>query len=212
MYISVDSYREMYLLGKDFKTVNEEIEKIRREIAKTKKKLESPANLYDLRTRLTEGVAIEVYKGYLSAAMDYLSDITDSRAELTEEEKASLIFDSTVDDICCVTLTAGRYLQDKYELTFEEGTAQICEIHLGEDSVCRAVDPLASREAIRSLHLGEWRESYTPAQYGCTLNEPTRWQIRVDYKNGSAPRFFDGTGVFPYNFYTLVRLFGADIS
>ena len=63
----------------------------------------------------------------------------------------------------------------------------------------------------RALHLALKMLLNLPEHYGCTLNEPTRWQLRVDYLSGSAPRFFDGVGVYPYNFSSLARLFGADV-
>lgn len=211
MYISVDSYREMYLDGKDVKAITEEIEKIRREIAKTKNKLESPANVYDSRLYPSQGSVIDIYRGYLNAAFTTLAGLTGEDCEFTEEEKASLIFDTTVDDISCISLTAGSYLQDKYELTFGDEEAEICEMHLEKESVFRKIELTAARETVRSLHLGEWKETYTPEQYGCTLNEPTKWQLRIDYKTGAVPRFYDGAGVFPYNFDVLVHLLGADI-
>lgn len=211
MYISVDNYKEMYLLGKSASAVTEEIEKIRREIAKVKNKLESPANAHDARSYSTENTAIDAYKKYLAAAIKYYSEITEGESALSEEEKASMVFDSQVDDISCVTLTVGRYLQDKYELMLEGDRAELSEIHLGSDVVRKAVNPVSSREVIRALHIGEWKDNYTPDQYGCTLNEPTRWQVRIDYYGVSAPRFFDGVGVFPYNFSLLARLMNADI-
>ena len=211
MYISVENYREKYLVGKDITALTEEIGKLRREIMKVKNKLESPAGAYDLRSYATESAAIDTYKGYLSAAIERLCEVSGEAPSFTEEEKASLIFDSTVDGISCVTLTVGRYLQDKYELSLGSEEGSVCEIHLDREPVMRSVDPLTAREVIRSLHMGDWKESYTPEQYGCTLNEPTKWQIRIDYNGGSAPRFFDGVGVFPYNFSTLCRLMGADV-
>ena len=211
MYISVDNYREMYLAGKDAPSVLEEIEKIRREIAKIKTKLESPANIYNSRAYPSEISAVEIYKEYIRAARDYVYELTGEICDLTEEEKSSLVFDSTVDDISCLTLTAGRYLQDKYELTFFDGYCEICEIHLGVEPISRRIDANSAREAIRSIHIGGWKETYTPEQYGCTLNEPTKWQLRIDYRTGACPRFYDGFGIFPYNFDLLVRLLGADI-
>lgn len=212
MYISVDDYREMYLSGRDASSVLEEIEKIRREISKVKAKLESPANVYEGNDYNSGSSQIEVFKGYISAARDYVFSLTGEPCDLSEEEKASLLFDSMVDDIECLTLTVGRYLQDKYELSFKETGAEICEMHLEKDSVCRSVDSSSARECVRSMHIGDWKDTYTPEQYGCTLNEPTKWQLRIDYKRGHAPRFYDGFGIFPYNFDVLARLLGADIA
>lgn len=211
MYISVENYREMYLKGKDSKVVLDEIEKIRHEIAKIKNKLESPVNSYNSYTHSSEIASIDVFRGYLSAALGYLSEINEEACDFTEEEKASMIFDSTVDGISCITLTVGEYLQDKYELIFGGEEAEILEVHLGGESVSRKINTETAREKIHSLHIGEWHENYSPEKYGCTLNEAVKWQLRIDYKTGAAPRFFDGYGVFPYNFSILARLLGADV-
>lgn len=212
MYISVDDYRETYLEGREVASVLEEIEKIRREIAKIKKKLESPANVYDKNYAYpSEAAVIDIYKGYLFEALAYVSRMTGEACELTEEEKASLVFDTGVDDIACVTLTVGSYLQDKYEILFNEDGAVLSEVHLGKGEIKKDIDSKRTRESLRALHIGDWKETYTPDQYGCSLNEPTKWQLRIDYNSGAVPRFFDGFGVFPYNFAALARLFGADI-
>lgn len=211
MYISVEKYEEMYLLGKSPAQLSDEINKIRREIARAKNKLESPANVYDNYAYPGETSAIDVYRAYLDTAMNYYAESEGVPCDLTEEEKASLIFDSSVSDISCITLTVGRYLQDKYELTFSEGGAEIQEIHLGEAPISKSVDAEKTRRLVFALHIGEWKENYTPEQYGCTINEPTKWQLRIDYSTKSAPRFYDGVGVFPYNFEALAKLLGADI-
>ena len=211
MYISLDNYREIYLKGKSVDQVLDQIEKIRHEISKTKAKLESPANAGNRLAYPSESSVIDVYKGYLNTAMEYVLLLGGEPCDLTEEEKTSQIFDSTVDNISCLTLTVGSYLQNKYELSFSTDKAELCEIHLGSDEVKTEIDFARAREKIRALHIGEWKETYTPEQYGCTLNEPTKWQLRVDYSNGACSRFFDGFGIFPYNFHALAKLLKADI-
>ena len=211
MYISVNNYKEKYLVGKSAAAISDEIVKLRREILKVKNKLESPAGAYDFRSYSNESTAIDIYKEYLFAAVYHLASLTGESPAFTEEEKSSFVFDSVVDDVSCLTLTVGRYLEKKYELDLSGSEASVREMRLESDAVQKSVDIAYAREVIRGLHLGEWKESYTPEQYGCTLNEPVRWQLRLDYANGSAPRFFDGVGVFPYNFSVLCRLLGADI-
>ncbi len=211
MYISVENYREMYLNGKDAKTVLGEIEKIRREMAKIKAKLESPANAYDSYTYASDCALIDVLSDYLTAARESLAEISESGLDYTEEEKASLIFDSLVDSIERLTLTVGKYFEDKYELIFDGERATLVKTLSGKDAAALDVDCAAAKEKIRALRMGEWKESYSPDQYGCAINEPTKWQIRLDYSGKTAPRFYDGVGVFPYNFNVLSRLLGAEI-
>ena len=201
----------MYLKGKDAKNVLGEIEKIRREMAKIKAKLESPANAYDVYTYTSDCALIEVLRGYLAAARESLAEISENGLDYTEEEKASLIFDSSVDSISRLTLTVGKHFENKYELVLDGESATLVRTLSGKDSVEIDMNSAAAREKIRALHMGEWKESYLPEQYGCTINEPTKWQVRLDYSGSAAPRFYDGVGVFPYNFDALSRLLGAEI-
>ena len=60
MYISVENYKGMYLNGKDAEALRDEIEKLRREIAKVKNKLESPANSYNVRMFSADADAVNV--------------------------------------------------------------------------------------------------------------------------------------------------------
>lgn len=60
MYISVENYKGMYLNGKDAEALRDEIEKLRREIAKVKNKLESPANSYNVRMLSADADAVNV--------------------------------------------------------------------------------------------------------------------------------------------------------
>ena len=64
---------------------------------------------------------------------------------------------------------------------------------------------------LAELHFGEWRDVYSPEQYGCTLSDPEKWQLRIEYKNGSEPYFSDGVGIYPYNFEELCRILEVDV-
>ena len=211
MYISTENYEQMYLKDKDEKTIALEVEKLRREIDRVKTKLESPAYVRDSLAYPPESAVIDVYREYFELAADRLASLKGVTSVLTEEEKTSKIVNSMVEDISCLTLTVGRYLQDKYELKIEHNEAEIFKTRLGEGTTRKAVDKASALKVITSLYMGEWKEIYTPEQYGCTLNEPTRWEVRIDYVGKKSPRFYDGIGVFPYNFNILTDFLGADI-
>ena len=211
MYISVESYEEMYLNNKDVAAIEREVEKIRSEISRLKMKMESPAYCYSQGGAPLDVEVVEIYRAYFEKAAEVLSDKLGGVCVLTEEEKAANIVDSMVDDISCLTLTVGQYLENKYELALGSDVAAVTEIHLGEAPTVRYVDSAAMLRAIRGMHFGEWKQNYLPEQYGCTLNEPIKWQVRIDYSGGAAPRFYDGLGIFPYNFSTLCKLLGAEV-
>ena len=208
MYISVESYEEMYLENKEVSLIELEVEKLRSEISRLKTKMESPA--YRYASLPGDGGDIEIYRTYFEKAAEVLSNKLGGVNVLTEEERVALIVDSMIEDIECLTLTLGRHFENKYELRFEGESAEITEIHLGEAPAVREENKSAVLESLRALHIGEWKATYLPEQYGCTLNEPTKWQLRIDYRGGAAPRFYDGLGIFPYNFSSLCKLLGAE--
>lgn len=211
MYISVDTYEEMYLKGKDAPEIETEVKKIRNEIAKIKRKMEMPSYAYASRTFPTDEQVIEICRGYLERAKDVLKRLLGLDDVSSEEEKAARYIDSMIEKISCLTLTVGRYLEYKFELEFTETKAFIRKIQLGEDTVVAEKDKNALISAIHDLHIGEWKQSYLPEDYGCTLSEPTKWQLRIDYLGGAAPRFYDGLGIFPYNFSALCKLLEANV-
>lgn len=211
MYISVESYEEMYLNNKDVAEIEREVEKIRGEIARLKMKIESPAYLYATKSFPTDDKVIEIYRAYFNKATEVLSAKLGVACVLTEEEKVARLVDSMTDEIECLTLTIGRYLENKYELSFDSDSAKITELHLGEAAKIRVGNRDELLSALRELHIGEWKANYLPEQYGCTLNEPTKWQVRLDYRGGAAPRFYDGLGIFPYNFTALCKILGAEV-
>ncbi|MBQ9071286.1 MAG: hypothetical protein IJY23_08085 [Clostridia bacterium] len=210
MYITVDSYEEMYLKDRTEEEISLEVEKLRREIEKMKRRLESPSYVYDSHVFPSEADTVEIYRSYLERATDKLS-LMCGKSVLTEEEKALSIFDSMIDSISCLTLTVGRYLQDKYEIEICGEEARLIKQSLGGEKSVSLIDKKATLDRIRAIRIGEWRDSYLPEHYGCTLNEPTRWQLRIDYMSGAAPKFYDGLGVFPYNFERFSKIFEADI-
>ena len=211
MYISVENYEEMYLKNKGADAVEREVEKMRSEICKLKRKMEAPSYSHASKSFPSDDQIIEIYRSYLDKAEEVLSELRGGVCVLTEEERVAGLVDSMTESIECVTLTVGRYLEDKYELSLSGSSAKITEIHLGEDHEAREVDKDEALAALRAIRIGEWRANYLPEQYGCTLNEPVKWQVRIDYSGGAAPAFYDGLGIFPYNFSALCKLLGAEV-
>ena len=209
MYISVESYEEMYLKNKEVGVIEREVEKLRSEISRLKIKMESPA--YRYASLPTDGGDVEIYRTYFEKATEVLSERLGGVSVLTEEEKVALLVDSMLEDMECLTLTLGRHFENKYELRFNGESAEITEIHLGEAPCVREGNKRELLSSLEAMHIGEWKASYLPEQYGCTLNEPMKWQVRIDYRGGAAPRFYDGLGIFPYNFSALCKLLGAEV-
>ena len=211
MFISAQCYEELYLDGKDEKAIFAEVEKIRREIAKLKQKMESPSYRAEIHPYPSEGDTVAKYREYLERALDKLSDIREGESIRTPEEERSRAFNGRIDRIAAVTLTQGRYLQYKHELSFEDGTAYLKTFHLDSEPTVKEVSEEKMKLDIEKLYLGEWKSSYSYDSYGFAVNDATRWQLRIDYFGKINPVFFDGVGIFPYNFDDLLRLLEAEM-
>ena len=211
MYISVEDYYDMYLKDKNEETVAMELEKMRMSIDDLKRKIESPLYSYGSGMPISEGSVVAIYRDYFNRAADHLAKMRGIASVLTEEEKRALIIDSMLPSLSALTLTVGSYLQYKYTLSVTDTSAFVTFNSLDGRSERRELNRDAVLAELAELHLGEWRDLYTPEQYGCTLNDPDKWQIRIEYKNGSAPYFSDGIGIYPYNFNVLCDILGVDV-
>lgn len=210
MFISVDTYEEMYLKDKDAKVVENEVQKLRNEISRIKRKMEMPSYVYSEKRFPTDDQIIEMCREYFKKAIEVLGSFIGADNALTEEEKSAALTDSMTYDISCLTLTVGRHFEYKFELDISDLGARIMKTRLGEETTVEEKDRDAMLSGIYALHLGEWKASYMPQDYECTLNEPVKWQVRIDYYGAAAPRFYDGVGIFPYNFSMLCKLLGAE--
>ena len=209
MFISADYYQELYLNEKDENAVLAEVEKIRKEIGKLKNKMESPSYAYEMHPYPSEAETVSKYREYLERALDRLSELRGEEAR-SEEEIRSVEFNRSLLDISAITLTMGRYLQYKHELSFTENTATLKTFHLDSEPTVDDKDHAECIDSISRLYLGEWKHSYMPVDYVFTVSEATGWQLRIDYKGKKAPVFYDGRGIFPYNFNSLLKLLDAD--
>ena len=211
MFISAQCYEELYLDGKDEKAILAEVEKIRKEIAKLKQKMESPSYRAEIHPYPSEGDTVAKYREYLERALDKLSAINHRDSFRTPEEEHSRAFNAKIDRISALTFNQGRYLQYKHELSFESGAAYLKTFHLDSEPTVKEVDEEKMRLGIKKLYLGEWKSAYSYDNYGFAVNDATRWHLRVEYVGRERPVFFDGVGIFPYNFDDLLRLFEAEM-
>ncbi|MBR2650484.1 MAG: hypothetical protein IKD45_02375 [Clostridia bacterium] len=212
MYISTDCYYDIYLKGKDKKTVISEIVKLRSEIERIKLKMESPSYSAIIDPYSSDASDISKYREYLHSALRVMENdfSVPSDELLTQTEKRDREFSEKIGDISLVILTLGRYLQYRYELSLTEHSATRRGGRIGSEQAEEIVDIGEAREALSLLHLGEWSERYTSESYGYPLSEPTLWKLRVEYKSGAKAFYSEGAGIFPHNFNLLCRLMGVD--
>ncbi|MBQ7332996.1 MAG: hypothetical protein IJW38_01435 [Clostridia bacterium] len=209
MLLSAETYRDMYLEGKDESSVKEEAVKLRREIARLKYKMESPSYPFETHPFPSEYDQLSACRSYLNEANERLLALGVT-PEYSEEELLNRDFSNNADCIRKVSLAIGTYLDHCYELRIYDSEATLCRISGGNKSVEVSLDREKVISSLLTLNMGEWRDSYLPEHYGSSFSEPVRWRLLIEFSNSFAPRFYEGVGVFPYNFDKLKRLLGVE--
>lgn len=211
MHISVESYEEMYLSNKDEKAVKYEIENIRNQIKKLKADMENPAN-YDAEYKSREKLQlIETYRSYLARAYARLAELCPELDFRTDEELRASKIDGASEDIAKVTLYIGAYYERKNEVRIGDVSAMLTKVTLESDVEYYDIDRSAVLGALKNIRFGEWREKYLPGDYGCSLTDPIRWQVNVEYYGDMPPMKFVGEGVYPYDFGNLLKLMDTEL-
>lgn len=211
MYISTDKYEEMYLKGRSESELEAEVEKLRREIERLKMKVESPAYSFDPHQLPSDAATISIYRMYFDVAVDNLSKLKGNQNVLNEKELRAKSIDANVDFISCLSLTIGKNLDDKFILNIDREKAVLTEEKNNKPVVSIEKDKSKTLNFLKDLHIGQWRERYSAELYGYVLDEPIKWQLKIEYQNGFCDVFFEGFGVFPYNFDSLCRFLGAEL-
>ena len=209
LLITTECYKETYLDGKNADGIKKEIESLRHGIEKLKMKIESPASTLEGREGFSPREELFAAREYLRVAKEVLFEISGEDAE-SEKEKAAGFINGRCENISRLTLTIGVYLTMKHTLDVldRESILKVSELHGDEIEV--RMDTERVMEEIRELRLGEWRDLYLPEHYGCSMSDAEKWRLAVEFKDGGAPIFFDGVGVYPYNFKSLCALMGAE--
>ena len=209
MLITPECYRDTYLKGKDAEGVRMEIDALRKGIENLKKRMESPAAVFDESARPGPDAELASAREYLAVAKKTFFALTAKTCE-SEEEMAAEFINERLESVREIDLTIGDYLSMRYSLSVgaQESTLKVSELHGDELEV--KMETAHVLEALRSLRIGEWRDTYLPEHYGCSMADAEKWHVRIEMNDGGAPLFFDGIGVYPYNFKAFCHLMGVE--
>ncbi len=209
MLLSKEYYRDIYLDGKDVQTVRDEIKKLKSEIERLKYKMESPSYPYETHPFPSELDQLHACRGYLAEARAALLSLG-GEDELSEAELLSRDFSDNLQMIRKISLSIGIYLDSFYEVRVYPDRAVLTRVSRGVESVEISLDRDAFLSDVAELDIGQWRDCYLPEHYGSGFSEPIRWRLLVEYNDGIAPRFYEGNGIFPYDFSALAKLLGVE--
>jgi hypothetical protein len=202
MYINAQVYEELYLKGQPIEAVEREVSKMRAELERLKRKMESPEyRTSDYAKYPSEQESISATRQYLNAALLYLAEMKGDNSVLTEEERTAAVIRSLRMHIESITLAIG---DSTYVIDMINAVVKV--IRDGAVVETHEYNRHQLLSVITDLRIEEWREIYSPEDYGCTLAAPEYWSLEVNYGDATEPRMYRGEGVYPYNFNLLKRL------
>ena len=215
MMISPEGYYEEYLKGKTASQIISEIRSLKREITHLKSVVEHPD--YQPSIHPDESTRIWCDRLYLERAKQALTELGEEYIPTKAEQKA-ILFDESIPEIRSMTLEIGGFLQGHviYTLSVCEGNV----VQSVEDYAFSSFEETADGsnleytteeffEAVRDLHLGEWRKTFTTERFGIVVLDGTQWSMKIDYGGKLKPIVFEGDNAFPYNFEQVKALFGV---
>ena len=204
MYISVESYEEMYLKEKSEEAILSEVGKMRNQIKYLKDRIENPSFAHEAINRAERISTLGIYRSYLLRAARVLSERRGGADVFSEEERVAIYFNDRLESLSEVSLLLGKR---KFSINLANATASVKDA-----AGCEHVaDRMRLFSDLRSLYMGEWRDRYLPSDYGCVIISPIIWNLRLSFNDNSADREYSGEGVYPYNFENLLRIIGVSL-
>lgn len=216
MMICPETFYEMNLKGKSVKEIMKVIRGLKREITRLKNIVEHPN--YELRSMVihpTEKVQISMNREYLERAKQALVEVGGIYKPSAAEKKA-LDFDNSIPYINKIEFSIGGFFGGYETKTY---TIDENEVHTYvehslipkpsnfDDSEIAEIDKREFLEALKDLHVGEWRKKYDTYRFNIAVMDGTQWHLEIYFSNGHRPVKIYGDNAYPYNFDRLLNLF-----
>lgn len=215
MLISPECYYENNLKGKSKEEIMTSIRGLKQKIGSLKNGLENPGALGRLAMSPSEELQIHFYRKFLEKAKRAYVEAGGTYVISRSEEKADK-FARNMDSICKITFTIGGYfggyptyvvdLSDDIKacVTLREDEEQLILLDLNKNPYTRST----FIDALKELHIGEWRSRYSTERFGYVILDGTQWNLKFEYNNGLRAVKFSGNNSYPYNFEEFQNLFG----
>lgn len=220
MMISPESYYDMNLKGKDAEQIMSAIRGLKNEIGHLKNIMEHPDYGSELIACPSESTRLRCTREYLERAKVALleagGEYKPSQAELKAKE-----FDNNLAEIGKIVFTIGGFFggYETRTISFDDEKLQVSVQHSlsiePEGTSVALLLPYTKGEfldELNSLHIGEWRSSYSLKRFGYEVLDGTQWELEILYKNGAKPFKSYGDNAYPYNFDEFKELLVIDTS
>ena len=220
MMISPESYYEENLKGKTKEQIMTAIRGLKQEIGHLKNIMEGPK--YSIKEIIypSEETRLQWTREYLERAKQAYAEAGGTYILSKSEQKAA-DFDANIEAICKIKFSIGGffggYRSYVVELTDElKVYTKLWEdeepLSLWDDDNEEPFTKETFMDALRDLHIGEWRRRYSTKRFGYTVCDGTQWKLEIEYNNGHRPVRFNGDNSYPYNFDKFQMLFGINVT
>ena len=217
MMSSPETFYEMNLKGKTPDQIMTVIRGLKQEIGRLKNIVEHPE--YKCAMCPSEGVRISCSRDYLERAKQALTEAGGTYIPSAAEKK-SMAFDKNIPFVNKVEFCIGGYFNG-YETrtyTFDEKGIHTHIEHslilepsnIGEAEI-EEIDKDYFLEALKDLHIGEWRRRYNTYRFGYAICDGTQWSLKLYFSNGGRPVKIYGDNAYPYNFDRVLELFEIEL-
>ena len=213
MMICPETFYEMNLKGKTAEQVMTTIRGLKQEIGRLKNIVEHPE--YECTMHPSERVRISCSRDYLERAKQALEEVGGTYVPSAAEKKA-MEFDENIPFINKVEFCIGGYFNGYETKTYTidgdkvhthiEHSLILEPSNIGDFEI-EAMDKDYLFEALKDLHIGEWRRHYNTRRFGYMVCDGTQWHLEIYFSNGYKPVKIYGDNAYPYNFDRVLELF-----
>lgn len=216
MMISPEAFYEDELKGKTAEQTMTVIRGLKQEIGRLKNIVEHPD--YECLMHPSERVRIYCSQRYLERAKQAFVEVGGTYIPSAAEKKA-MDFDDNIPFINKVEFCIGGYFNG-YETktyTIDDNKVRINIEHslilkpsnLGDYGI-EEMDKDFLLNALKDLHIGEWRRNYSTKRFGYLVCDGTQWHLEIYFSNGHKPVKIYGDNAYPYNFDKVLELFEVE--
>jgi len=218
MMISPESYYEQYIKGKTKEQIMTAIRGLKQEIGRLKNTMENPYAGIKAVIHPSEEIRIHCNRKYLQRAKEAYVEAGGTYT-LSKAEKKAADFNANIDFINKITFSIGGYFGGYQNYIVELTDELKAYTKLWEDEEPLSLwdnyneEPFTKDtfiEALKKLHIGEWRRRYSTKRFGYMVLDGTQWELEFKYSNGHKPVRFDGDNSYPYSFNKFQMLFGIE--
>lgn len=213
MMISPETFYEMNLKGKTAEQIRTTIRGLKQKIGRLKNIVEHPA--YKCTMHPSEQVRISCSRDYLERAKQALEEAGGTYVPSAAEKKAKE-FDENIPFINKVEFCIGGYFNGYETRTYTvdgdkvntdiEHSLTLEPSNIGDFEI-EEMDKEYLFEALKDLHIGEWRKNYNTRRFGYMVCDGTQWHLKIYFSNNHNPIKIYGDNAYPYNFESVLELF-----